>query len=208
MPALFAAKHFPDRLEENYLRERKEWFSQAFPNGDAYGDINVFLRKKQNEYRVSGVDLEYLSSGPTISYPDTLSGGKHTIVLSDLAPKVYSESERDTLINLCRQEFQNRPPGHLDLANVIAEIVELCHLLQKPENFIETPTAQYTQNQHHTRTTHDMAGEMVQTLTSLPRYTAVVKRMEDTQSTKHIIKTRDPSTYGTVGDTFFFQIQR
>lgn len=111
--------------------------------------------------------------------------------------------EIPNVIAICKKEIRAHMLPGKNLFSDIDEVIELCHLLQHPDNHIKVASGQYVQRQVPSRTVIDMTNEMVQELISLPRFTAYAKLIAGQTTVKQKIQTYSLSSsplYTPTGD--------
>jgi hypothetical protein len=94
-----------------------------------------------------------------------------------LTARVPNESERKTLRRVCKEKLWEGGQG--GIAATIDEFARFCDQLAKPENHVRVRCGQYIEKQVPTRQESDMVNEMARVLTSLPRYTAYARVVEE-----------------------------
>jgi hypothetical protein len=84
--------------------------------------------------------------------------------------------------------------GHGAVIQVIADFVQFCELLARPENHVRTRSSQFVETEVNTYPTQEMINQMAKELTNLPRYQAYIKIIEEIQDEQlvstHRIKTK------------------
>jgi hypothetical protein len=195
IPAYLAHKYYPEQLEAAYMREKRgpieEWYRDAVRRSEEYKlplyeSIEEKLQEELLYYRQSEVLIHIGKAaikgrGYYNNREDRhIEGSKYW--LPDIPACVFSDKEREILINQCRTLIEADMQAGLTVKTffqIIDDIVEFCYLLRKPENHIKIASGQYVEKQVHVRQVHDMADEMAQELTNLPRFTAYAKIIEE-----------------------------
>ena len=198
IPAIVAAKYYPQQLEDAYIEERRAFLTEHYKNVEADEDKRyggkagttimrdphrTYFRHKTacrailEHYRNSKINIDF--NHPSIPVKKMGLDPGPIIRLPDLPPRRFSVDEATTIKETCYWEIarsmfagiiNSKPTFQL-----IDELKDFCQLFSKPENHIKVPSGQYIEKQVHVRPVHDMTDEMVQELIDLRPHTAYVK---------------------------------
>ena len=147
------------------------------------------LQEDLQEYRGKKVELRRITEMSYISIPTNTPKSN---IFPDLPPtierhvpdmpeRVLTSAEREALIQVCLKQMSTTWGQSLvhNLLQTYNDFIDFCHLMQKPENHIKIASGQYVEKHVHVRTVHDMSDEMAQELSRLPRFTAWVNLIEE-----------------------------
>jgi hypothetical protein len=196
IPAYLAHKYYPQQLEAVYMEQYKEfaekWHKEAFANAVKYwgsrASVETVAKLMQEEllfYRQSKVFIHIGEAAITTKgyYQSGKTGLREYVAgwacpLPDLPARVFSETEREALIEQCEKIIEADIQAGLTvktLFQIIDDVVGFCYHLQKPENHIKVASGQYVEKQVHVRAVHDMTDETAQALLDLQPHTAYVR---------------------------------